>query len=384
MNPAAIAAGVAAAQQVIRGGKAIYNEIRPKRRPRRPNPAPRRNGAGRVAGVALAKSATPSVARSTYSRVEKRVENVGSFTSSGTTLNMYLVHVQPGDSDAFPWLATVAPGYSMHRFRRLRYRLAPSVATSTPGRVTLAPVYAGGSPPATTAGLNNLVGARSSAVWDEFTVDLDIKAMYPFGQYKKIATAAVSDQTNSDAAHLYVAFDGVASGVSVSLWVEYEVELFMPRPEIPTDVVNAHSIVTVATDVLSTAFEKQVITLTSFNPFQLVQVDASNILLPAGLWEIECSMEFSTSAGMSTGAVWCRTNLGDNTSEFTDPYQLPGLKSHTYFSGYHVTGSTNLHGFFDKLLYVSDGVTPLCLWIDASINQVSVTSHSRLLISPIG
>lgn len=274
----------------------------------------------------------------------------------------------------------------MHRFTRLSYKVVPSTSTSTAGRVTLAPVYAGGAAPQTITDLNNLVGARSSAVWDEVSIQLDVSAMYPFGKYKKVVKSAVKDVSNSDAAHVFLAFDGVASAVSVSLWVDYEVELFMPRTSITQDLLNAHSIaVTPNSTNLSTSFTKVPMTLVSdFNPFNLVQA-GDGLILPAGIWEVELCIEHFTASAQASGNYWSRPTLGDDSSEFTAPYQLPGLKSHTYMQLSHTTGSGNVHGNFDKLLYLSDGTTPLCLWFDSQLaSNLSVTGHSRVLLSPLG
>lgn len=386
VNPATIAAGIAAAQQIVRGGKALYNEVRPRRRQpaRRRAPAPRAQKQA-LAGVAIAQTSTPQVSRNNMSRVERRVENVGTYTSTGTTLNMNLIHVQPGDSAAFPWLSGVAGGFAFHRFRRISYRVAPSTATSSAGRVTLAPIYTLDTGIESITDLNNAVGARSTSVWNSLEISLEVAAMYPFGRYKKIASAAVSDGSNSDAAHVYLAFDGVGSGVSVSLWVDYEVELFMPRIVQPLEMINKHTIATLPAQSINTGSDTAInaAIVAEFNPFQIVDQGSGSLLLPKGLWEIECSIELVAASAASTGGYWFKFMCGDSTAAFTDPYQVAGLKSHCYMTGYNVTGSNNILGHFDKLLYVSDGETPLKLWARASKAEIDTSTHSRLLFSPL-
>jgi hypothetical protein len=232
--------------------------------------------------------------------------------------------------------------------------------------------------------LNNAVGARSSAIWDEVAIDLDPRAMYPFGYYKTITTGTVQEANNSSAARVYIGFDGVASGVSVSVYAEYTIELFMPRSAILENTVNTHSILQATALALSTTDTKITpIDWTHLNPYDIV-VDTPNatMLLPKGVWEVELSYQVTFASGTATGLHWINFSLGDTSSRFSSS-QIDGQKYTYQEAFYHIMGNSSIHSSFMKLMYVSDGVTPMALWRDCSLTTADTTNNVQIWLSPI-
>lgn len=395
INPAAISAGIAAASEVYKQGKQLYNAVRPKSKPRPRNSQsapPAKSFSRRQAPVAFSVAGNSNFGGDVGKRTITRDEFVGTYTSTGTAYNYTRFHVQPGDSASFPWLSSASDAYSLYRFKKLRYRTVPNAATSQSGRCILGVEYEGTGLLSTLASINNASGSKSSSVWADVQVELSTEAMFPFGKYKKLSAGSSIDAENSDAAHLYVAFDGVDSGVSVSLYVEYVVELFMPKVGVSNGVVNSHTIIPLASVASSTSYVPLALgsSAPEVNPFGIV-VDTTNkhMLLPKGTWEVECSFSWKVAAAATAGHVQFRAVLGEwdgaAMTAFTaaQDYRLRWITRTDAYTGNGTIDEYYAH--FDKLLYISDGVTPMNVMISWSAASASYTlaTESFLLLAPI-
>lgn len=404
INPAAISAGIAAATEVYKQGKSLYNAVRPKQRKRQQQSAPQqvpksvaklpRGITRRQAPVAFSVGGNSNYGNNVGKRTITRNEFVGTYTSTGAAYNYTRFHVQPGDSTSFPWLSTAADAYALYRFSKLRYRTVPNAATSQPGRCILGIEYEGTGLLSDLASINNASGSQSSSIWADVAVDANIDAMFPFGKYKKISSGSVLDAENSDAAHFYVAFDGVATGVSVSLYVEYTVELFMPKVGVSNGLVNSHTIIPMnATACTGTTYISPNISSSApeINPFGVVvnTVD-KNMILPKGTWEIEISFSWRVLQAATAGQLQWTAILGEwNGSanvEFSgsQDYRLRWLSRNDAYTG-NATAHDEYYCHFDKLIYISDGVTPMAVMVkwSASSASYSLASESFMLLSPI-
>lgn len=400
INPAAISAGIAAASEVYKQGKNLYDTIRPKkqrpkqaavqRRPRAQNRVQNVRVSRQLAPVAYSVAGNSAFGGSVGRRTIVRDEFVGTYSSTGTAYNFTRFHVQPGDSSSFPWLSGACDAYALYRFKKLKYRTVPSAASSQAGRVILGIEYEGTGLLDTLASINNAAGARSASVWAEVDVSLDPDAMFPFGKYKKIQSGTVADQENSDAAHLYVAFDGVASGVSVSLYVQYEVELFMPKIGGTTSVVNSHSILPLSQTQIATSTTSPVVEPLepATNPFGVIENVANrNYILPKGTWEIECSFTLRILSGAATNSYPWELTIAEWDGVSNVPlttFQNAALRWQSKTSTYFITGTERYYNFYEKLLYISDGVTPMCVnIISGSASNMYTHPQSFLMVSPI-
>lgn len=359
-------------------GPALYNAVasRPKKQ-RRPQRARRESGINRqLAPVAYSISGN-SPNGATAQRTLTRTEYLGTFTSTGTAYNYSRIHIQPGDSTYFPWLSQASDAYALYHFNKLSFYTVSQAASSEPGRVILGVEYSGTGVLDSLNAINNSQGSQSASVWAQANVTLDPKAMHPNGNYKKIQQDATADVDAADAGHIYVGFDGVASGKSVCLYATYTITLFMPKVSGADALVNSHTIVPISNTVVTNSFTTVILgaVQNAINPFNIVK-SGNTLLLPKGTWEIECSLTMITAAAAASASFDWEIRNGENGTELSAA-QDSGLRWQARHGTYHVTGTDRYRGWFEKLQYVSDGVTP---W---SFEIISYTSASNQTLSGV-
>jgi len=153
--------------------------------------------------------------------------------STNFTINQQIA-IQPGLSASFPWLSTQAIGYEQYRFRKLRFCYYTRTGSNVPGSCMLIVDYdAADAAPANEQVASAYRDSEEVAPWvPEFCLDADIKALHPDGNRKFIRTgtlAANLDVKTYDCGNFYVAtVDGTAVNWG-KLWVEYEIEFFVPQ-----------------------------------------------------------------------------------------------------------------------------------------------------------
>lgn len=142
--------------------------------------------------------------------------------------------VNPGLATTFPWLAPQAVQWEQYRFHKLRFCYITRTSTATVGSLILAPDYdPSDSPPSSEAQMTTFQDAIEDAAWKDICCELDPKCMFPIGPRKFIRDSVVpggDDIKTYDAAAFYLAtvdFTG-ATGIG-KLWVEYDVEFFVPQ-----------------------------------------------------------------------------------------------------------------------------------------------------------
>lgn len=367
---------------------ALYNAVskRPKKPSRRAPVRNRSAGISRqLAPVAFSVSGN-SPNNSTLKRTIVRDEYLGTFASTGVAYNYTRIHIQPGDATYFPWLSQTSDAYALYRFERLSFYTVPQAATSQPGRVILGIEYSGTGVLDSLNAINNSQGSQSSSVWAQATVNLDKDGMHPNGMYKKIQQDATSDSDRADAGHIYVGFDGVALGVGVSLHARYEIVLFMPKVSGSDALVNSHTIVPISnTTVTNAGFTTVTLGSVSnaINPYGIIK-SGNTLLLPKGTWEVECSLTMITLAAAASASFDWEIRNGENGTELSAA-QDPGLRWQARHGTYHVTGTDRYRGWFEKLQYVSDGVTPYTFEIISytSASNQTLSGVSYLAFSPL-
>jgi hypothetical protein len=141
--------------------------------------------------------------------------------------------INPGMSQTFPWLSQQATSWEQYRFKRLRFTFVTRVGTTSLGSVIMALDYDPlDLPPATEEDITQFDGAVEDAVWArDMSVRADIKDMFAVGPRKYIRSGAAMNLRTSDAGIFHVATVGCATDVNVigKVWVEYEVEFFIPQ-----------------------------------------------------------------------------------------------------------------------------------------------------------
>lgn len=147
-----------------------------------------------------------------------------------------VIALQPGLAASFPWLSGLAARYEKYRFRKLNYRFVPIVSASTNGVVAMIPDYDALDPaPATFITAMQYAGAKSSPVWQQFSVNVPKRVLCPSDDTFYVRTeglgAAVADLKTYDVGNLFVSCEGMASDHTVvgHLYVDYTVELLTPN-----------------------------------------------------------------------------------------------------------------------------------------------------------
>lgn len=147
----------------------------------------------------------------------------------------------PGIEATFPWLSDVANSWEQYRFHSLRFRYITRASTATRGSIILAPEYdALDAPPTDEYQLTAYYGSVEDAPWKNILVKFDVDGMHPLGPRKFIRNSTqplLGDLKTYDVGVLYIgSLDAIAGDegfVGGKLWVEYDVELFVPQKNAP-------------------------------------------------------------------------------------------------------------------------------------------------------
>lgn len=147
-----------------------------------------------------------------------------------------VVALQPGLAASFPWLSGLAARYEKYRFRKLSYRFVPIVSASTNGVVGMIPDYDALDPaPVTFITAMQYAGAKSSPVWQQFSVSVPRRILCPSDDTYYVRTeglgAAVADLKTYDLGNLFITCEGMAADHTVvgHLYVDYTIELITPN-----------------------------------------------------------------------------------------------------------------------------------------------------------
>jgi len=160
-------------------------------------------------------------------------EAIGAIAGSVAFSSANKYYLNPGMSATFPWLSVQAQKWQQYRFRYLRFRYETRTSTTSAGSIIMSPDYNSlEAIPLTEAQATNTQDAVENAVWrPEISCTLDPGAMFPVGPRKLIRSQAVAgDLSTYDAGRFFLCTIGMASTAVVGkLWVDYEVELFVPQ-----------------------------------------------------------------------------------------------------------------------------------------------------------
>lgn len=148
--------------------------------------------------------------------------------------------LNPGLAGTFPWLSEIAGQWQQYRFHKLCFRYVTRTATSTVGSVVLSPDYNPNDPPPTTeAQASNTQDAVEDVTWKDLVCKLDPSAMFPFGPRKQIRRSLVAaDESVYDAGTMFLCtLEETGTSAIGKLWVDYDVELFVPQNSPNTDTL---------------------------------------------------------------------------------------------------------------------------------------------------
>lgn len=208
--------------------------------PTRPQPIKRQSRLSSAAAAAYSTrlgSFEPNVVGSFRKTTIKHRELIASVTGTVafTVANSFALN--PGLAQTFPWLSTQALGWEQYKFNRLKFCYYTRTGTATPGSVLLVPDYdAADSAPLSEQIASAYRDCVEEVPWVEsFSCELDPSALQgnvgPTGRHfvRTAPLAANLDIKTYDCGNLHLAtVDGTAVPWG-KLWVEYDVDLYVPQ-----------------------------------------------------------------------------------------------------------------------------------------------------------
>jgi len=175
-------------------------------------------------------------ARSPPTRITHR-ESLGTLTPASTAYAVLAsFNVNPGLPASFPWLSNIAQQYETYRFRKLRYCYETRSSTANAGIVILVTNYDVTEAVFTsTVQAENYRGATVGQPWISFCHDLATGSMNDYNRHYCRSGAQVSgtDLKTYDVGLFQLIVSGCPNSQIGELYVEYDVDLFDPRVQVP-------------------------------------------------------------------------------------------------------------------------------------------------------
>lgn len=187
-----------------------------------------------VAYSNLVETKAPVISMGSRSHRVRHREFVANINGS-VALSSTLLALNPGYSETFPWLHTVASRYEQYRIHALSFEFVSRSPTSATGSVYLSVDYDPlENPPADEKTLSAYAGTVSDVPWKNLKLRIDPSAVHVTGARKYVATrdtwSPYSDDRVSDFGQLFVSTIGQADASGIGkLWVDYDIELFVPQ-----------------------------------------------------------------------------------------------------------------------------------------------------------
>lgn len=160
-------------------------------------------------------------------------ELIASVTGSVAFTVAQTLALNPGLAASFPWLSVMAQGWEQYRFRKLRFCYYTRTGSNVPGSVILAPDYdAADGVPVSEQVASAFEDVAEDAPWKDIECELTKLSMAAGTTRhftRSAALAANLDIKTYDVGNLHLCtVDGTAVPWG-KLWVEYDVEFFVPQ-----------------------------------------------------------------------------------------------------------------------------------------------------------
>ncbi len=157
------------------------------------------------------------------------INHSSSFATTSFALN-------PGLSATFPWLAPMAAQWEQYKFKKLIFNYVTRTSTTTVGSVLLAPDYdASDSAPSSEVNMASYQDCVEDVPWKNLVCRLNAASMHIIQQRKYLRTGAIPSGTDVKLYDVGNFFVGTTGGVNTDpigkLYVEYEVEFYVPQKE---------------------------------------------------------------------------------------------------------------------------------------------------------
>lgn len=309
-----------------------------------------------------------TISRTRQSWRFQRREFVTNINDSNGSLSVTSLALNPGLAGPFPWLSTQAAKWEEYKFHSLQFEYVTRTGSTTVGSVIIAPDYDATDPaPTTEAQITAYEDAVEDVPWKDQICVLRPDSMFPLGPRKFTRSGNVSgDLKTYDVGQLHIGVEGATTAVIGKLWVQYDVELFIPQIESAassekTSFFTMNAAQTYATGVPeSVAWDNELV-----NPLGLSLGALGVITLPQGAYLVEYQGTFTdTAAEAFVGIVALLKNGVAASPGFAAVFSRPataGQSQSVSLLGYVVSSGTdtieiqaNLAGAAGTLTSVAD------------------------------
>jgi hypothetical protein len=212
--------------------------------------------------------------------------------------------LNPGLASVFPRLSKEAAVWQHYRFKKLSFRYVTRSSTNTAGSVILSPSYNPAEiAPSNETEASNTAQAVEDVTWSkEITCRLKPGSMYPLGPKKQVRYFNIPGDLNVyDVGNLYVCTKGQIDASEIGkLWVDYEVEFYIPQSTPITPYPRDMTIVTMApSDIKTTDGVLEVVWTApnaASNPLDIsLDSKSTKVILPRGAYSIGTTTFISTT-----------------------------------------------------------------------------------------
>jgi len=155
---------------------------------------------------------------------------------SNNAFQTNVLRINPGNSNCFPWLSTLANSFETYQLHKLSFEYCPTCPSSTPGYHAMMVEYdADDDPPGTKSAFLMNETAYSGTVWSPMKLNCDSHMLKSIGpdRYTRPRGVTPADQELKlyDAGFLCWTSAGNPSPQTTigEIWVEYDVTLLSPQ-----------------------------------------------------------------------------------------------------------------------------------------------------------
>jgi len=227
----------------------------------------------------------------------------GTSVTGASSFNVaYTFPLQPGLAELLPWGSTVASQYEQYHINSMVFHWVPFISTSTPGSIMMMVDYNPADlPPATETQFMDHAGATTSAAWESLSFKCDVSQMHALGPKKYIRACAVAgDIKTYDSGTFYLAVDNGTAVPWGKLYVEYDIEFFIPQLQPATygapNRTSYYNSTTVAQTFTSTVNTALGFDPLNGDPLSIGPAAAHIFTPPAGFYRVEASVVFKDTA----------------------------------------------------------------------------------------
>jgi len=217
-----------------KGGQQPPKKTNRKTKPSKGQGAPKRQASVAAAYASRSQGQAPQIKSSRDMCNIKHREFIGNVVGSEDFLVGKSLSVNPGLATTFPWLSVMAQAWEEYRFKHLKFCYYTRTGSNTTGSVIMAPDYdASDAAPSNEQIMSSYDECVEDAPWKDNCCAL--KPQLLSGAIKRhfVRTSALASNQDIklyDCCNFYIAtVDGTDAAAWGKLWVEYDVDFYVPQ-----------------------------------------------------------------------------------------------------------------------------------------------------------